>query len=70
MLEDWGALAGWTVIWKPARRYAVGAGASFGGGFLDAVDRLLAAPTTRRALVALAHEPNRHLVIETAGALR
>ena len=70
VLEDWGAQAGWSVVWKPRRRYAVGADASFEGGFLDAVDLLLAAPATRRALVALAYEPNRHLVIEAAGALQ
>ena len=70
MLEDWGAQAGWSVVWKPERRYAVGAGASFSGVFLDAVDLLLAAPATRRSLVALAHEPNRYLVIEDAGAVR
>ena len=70
VLEDWGADADWSVVWNIGRRYAVRAGASFEGGFLDAVDRLLAAPATRRSLVALAHEPNRHLVIEPAGALR
>ena len=70
VLEEWGARAGWSVVWNIGRRYAVRAGASFEGGFLDAVDRLLAAPATRRSLVALAHEPNRHLVIELAGALR
>ena len=70
VLEDWGARAGWSVVWNIGRRYAVRAGASFEGGFLDAVDRLLAAPATRRSLVALAHEPNRHLVIDPAGALR
>ena len=70
VLEDWAERAGWTVVWKPARRYAVGADASFSGGFLDAVDGLLTGPATRRSLVALAHEPNRHLVIEDAGAIR
>ena len=70
VLEDWGGRAGWTVVWNSARRFAVGADAYFGGGFLDAVDELLAAPATRRSLVALAHEPNRHLVIVDAGALR
>ena len=70
VLEDWGAQAGWSVVWKPERRYSVGADASFAGGFLDAVDLLLAAPATRRSLVALAHEPNRYLVIEDAGAVR
>ena len=70
VLEDWGAQAGWSVVWKAARRYAVSADASFFGGFLDAVDAILAAPATRRSLVALAHEPNRYLVIEAAEALR
>ena len=70
VLEDWGAQAGWSVVWKPERHYAVGADASFTGAFLDAVDLLLAAPATRRSLVALAHEPNRYLVIEDAGAVR
>ncbi|MCY4500122.1 MAG: TcpQ domain-containing protein [Alphaproteobacteria bacterium] len=70
VLEDWGAGAGWSVVWKSGRAFSVGAEASFRGGFLDAVDRLLAAPATRRALVALAHEPNRHLVIHDAGAVR
>ena len=67
VLEDWAGRAGWTVVWNSARRYAVGAGASFEGGFLDAVDALLAAPATRRSLVAFAHESNRHLVIEDRG---
>ena len=70
VLEDWGVRAGWSVVWTPRRDYAVRADAVFEGGFLDAVDRLLAAPATRRSLVAFAHEPNRHLVIEPAGALR
>ena len=70
VLEDWGARAGWSVVWTPRRDYAVRADAAFEGGFLDAVDSLLAAPATRRSLVAFAHEPNRHLVIEPAGALR
>ena len=68
VLEDWGAQAGWSVVWKPERHYAIGADASFGGVFLDAVDLLLAAPATRRSLVALAHEPNRYLVIEDRGS--
>ena len=69
-LEDWGAQAGWSVVWTPRRDYAVRADAAFEGGFLDAVDELLAAPATRRSLVALAYEPNRHLVIEPAGGVR
>ena len=70
VLQDWGARAGWSVVWKVKRSYRIGADASFEGGFLDAVDLLLAGPATRRSLVALAYEPNRHLVIEAAGALR
>ena len=70
VLEDWGTRAGWSVVWTPRRDYAVRADAAFEGGFLEAVDRLLAAPATRRSLVAFAHEPNRHLVIEPAGSLR
>ena len=70
VLEDWGADAGWSVVWTPRRDYAVRADAVFEGAFLDAVDRVLSAPATRRALVALAYEPNRHLVIEPAGGVR
>ena len=70
VLEDWGAQAGWSVVWKSGRRYAVQAGGSFHGAFLDAVDLLMAAPATRRSLVALAHEPNRHLVVDDAEAVR
>ena len=44
VLEDWGVQAGWAVVWNAARDYAVGADASFGGGFLDAVDALLRRP--------------------------
>ena len=68
VLEDWAARAEWSVVWKPERSYAIGADASFAGSFLDAVDRLLAAPATRRSLAALAYEPNRHLVIEDRGS--
>ena len=70
VLEDWGAQAGWSVVWKAARHYAVGARATLRGGFLDAADLLMAGPATRRSLVAFAHESNRHLVIEDAGAVR
>ena len=70
VLQDWGVRGGWSVIWTARRDYAVRADAVFEGGFLDAVDSLLAAPATRRSLVAFAHEPNRHLVIQPAGALR
>ena len=70
VLESWASRAGWSVIWKPARAYAVGADAAFEGRFLEAVDLLLSAPATRRSLVATAYESNRHLVIEDAGAVR
>ena len=70
VLEDWGSDAGWSVVWNSGRRYAVRAGASFEGTFLDAVDLLMAAPATRRSLVAMAYEPNRHLVVDDAEALR
>ena len=68
VLEDWGSDAGWSVVWNSGRRYAVRAGASFEGTFLDAVDLLMAAPATRRSLVAYAHEPNRHLVVDDRGS--
>ena len=68
VLEDWAAGADWSVVWKPERSFAIGADASFSGSFLDAVDLLLAAPATRRSLVALAYVPNRHLVIEDRGS--
>ena len=70
VLESWAFRAGWSVIWKPARAYAVGADAAFEGRFLEAVDLLLSAPATRRSLIATAYESNRHLVIEDAGAVR
>ena len=70
VLESWASRAGWSVVWKPARTYAVGADAAFDGGFLEAVDLLLSAPATRRSLVATAYRANRHLVIEDAGAVR
>ncbi len=70
VLKDWGSDAGWSVVWNSGRRYAVRAGASFEGTFLDAVDLLMAAPATRRSLVAMAYEPNRHLVVDDAEALR
>ena len=81
VLESWARQAGWTLVWNSARDYAVGsspeqAGSSpgqalravFRGGFLEAVDQLLAGDTTRRTLSALAYKANRHLVIEDAGA--
>ena len=70
VLESWAARAGWSVVWKPARRYAVGADAAFDGGFLEAVDLLLSGSATRRSLAATAYRANRHLVIEDAGAVR
>ena len=74
VLESWARQAGWTLVWNSARDYAVGSSpeqadnAVFGGGFLEAVDQLLAGDTTRRTLSALAYKANRHLVIEDAGA--
>ena len=73
VLESWARQAGWTLVWNSARDYAVGSSseqadnAVFNGGFLEAVDLLLAGDTTRRALSALAYKANRHLVIEDAG---
>ena len=74
VLESWARQAGWTLVWNSARDYAVGSSseqagnAVFSGGFLEAVDLLLAGDTTRRALSAFAYKANRHLVIEDAGA--
>ena len=67
VLDGWCRRAGWTLVWKPRRRYAVTAEARFGGDFLSAVDGLLADATTRRSLVARAYAANRHLVIDDAG---
>ena len=73
VLESWVRKAGWTLVWNSARDYAVGSSpeqagnAVFRGGFLEAVDQLLAGDATRRALSALAYKANRHLVIEDAG---
>ena len=74
VLESWAHQAGWTLVWNSARDYAVGSSpertdsAVFHGGFLEAVDQLLAGDTTRRTLSALAYKANRHLVIVDAGA--
>ena len=82
VLENWARQAGWTLVWNATRDYAVGSSpeqapgsspgqalrAVFRGGFLEAVDQLLAGDTTRRTLSALAYKANRHLVIEDAGA--
>ena len=82
VLESWARRAGWILVWKSARDYAVGSnpgqargsrrgqvsGAVFHGGFLEAVDLLLAGDSTRRALSVHAYTANRHLVIEDAGA--
>ena len=67
VLEDWGAQAGWTVVWKATRDYALGAAATFSGNFLEAVDLLLSGPATRRTLDARAYAANRHLVVFDAG---
>ena len=83
VLESWARQAGWTLVWNSTRDYAVGLSAEqvpgsspgqalravFHGGFLEAVDQLLAGDTTRRTLSALAYKANRHLVIEDAGAV-
>ena len=74
VLESWARQAGWTLVWNSTRDYAVGSSpeqadnAVFHGGFLEAVDQLLAGDTTRRALSALAYTANSHLVIEDSGA--
>ena len=75
VLESWARQAGWTLVWHSTRDYAVEPGpeqagrAVFHGGFLEAVDLLLAGDATRRALAALAYEANRHLAIEDAGGV-
>ena len=74
VLTSWASRAGWTLVWNSGRDYAVGSTsgqadrAVFRGGFLEAVDLLLAGDATRRALAAFAYTANRHLVIEDAGA--
>ena len=74
VLENWTRQAGWTLVWNSARDYAVGSSSAeadnavFHGGFLEAVDLLMAGDTTPRALSVLAYKANRHLVIEDAGA--
>ncbi len=70
VLQDWAQRAGWSIVWKPERRFAVTVRAGFDGGFLDAVDGILAAPATRRTLSAVAYRGNRHLVIGDTGAMR
>ncbi len=73
VLRAWAARAGWQVAWRSARRYAVGAAASFpaGGteeeGFLAAADALLATRPMRRTLTATAY-PNRWLVVRDIGS--
>lgn len=68
VLEGWAGDAGWSLVWKPGDDYALSVDASFGGTFLEAVDVLLAAPATRRTLLASAYVANRQLVIEDAGS--
>ena len=68
VLESWAGDAGWSLVWKPADDYALSVDASFAGSFLEAVDVLLAAPATRRTLLASAYTANRQLVIEDAGS--
>ena len=67
VLESWAGRAGWTVVWKATRDYALGAAATFRGGFLEAADLLLSGPLTRRALDVRAYQANRHLVVDDAG---
>ena len=67
VLESWAARAGWTLVWKAERDYALGAAATFRGGFLEAADLLLSGPLTRRTLDVRAYEANRHLVVDDAG---
>ena len=68
VLRAWAAKAGWSVVWTARRAFSVNAEARLEGSFLGAVDLLLAAPATRRSLVATAHRANRHLVVGDAGA--
>ncbi len=73
VLRAWAARAGWQVAWRSARRYAVGAAASFPAGeteeegFLAAADALLAIRPMRRTLTATAY-PNRWLVVRDIGS--
>ena len=55
------------MVWKATRDYALGAAATFRGGFLEAADLLLSGPLTRRALDVRAYQANRHLVVDDAG---
>lgn len=68
VLRAWAAKAGWSVVWTARRAFSVNAEARLEGSFLGAVDLLLAAPATRRSLVATAHRANRYLVVGDAGA--
>ena len=67
VLGSWAARAGWTLVWNAGRDYALGAPATFEGGFLDAADLLLSGPATRRTLAVRAYTANRHLVVGDAG---
>ncbi len=69
VLRAWAARAGWSVVWTARQAFSVNAEARMEGTFLGAVDLLLAAPATRRALVATAHRANRHLVVGNAGTV-
>lgn len=66
VLEAWATRAGWTLVWKAERDYALGAAAAFRGGFLEAADLLLSGPATRRALDVRAYAANRHMVVDDA----
>ena len=69
VLESWAGDAGWSVVWRAEADYGLSVDASFEGSFLAAVDLLLAAPATRRVLLASAYTRNRQLVIEDAGSV-
>ena len=70
VLRSWAGRVGWSVVWKSAHEYAVGADASYSGEFLQAVDLLFADPGIRRSLVVTAYSRNSQLVVEDAGAVR
>ena len=66
VLEAWAKQAEWTVAWKARQDFSVGAGATFEGEFLEAVDSLLSDPQVSRVLSVSAHA-NRYLVVKEAG---
>ena len=66
VLEAWATQAEWKVAWQARQDFSVGAGATFEGEFLEAVDRLLSDPKVARLLAVRAHA-NRYLVVTEAG---